>query len=138
MSGSGHKEDDRKVEIFDGSDASQYRRWRRRAELHLLALPTTFNKERWGPKLLEWVSGEVEELLEDISAEKLREEDGYTLVFKALDDKYRDLKQDEMHRALREYFYNPSQSKVLENQGHISPYLIFGIIGVYMGSDLDF
>ena len=28
------------------------------------------------------------------------------MVFKALDEKYKDVKQDEMHKALREYSYN--------------------------------
>ena len=37
---------------------------------------------------------------------ELTKEDGYVKVFKAMDEKYKDLKQDEMHKALREYFYN--------------------------------
>ena len=102
MSGSGTKDDDRKLETFDGSDPSAYRRWRRRAELHLLALPSTFTKERWGPKLLEYVSGEAEDLLEDIPMADLTKDDGHMRVFKVLDEKYKDLKQDEMHKALRE------------------------------------
>ena len=69
------------------------------------ALPTTFSKERWGPKLLEYVQGEAEELFEDVSLDKLTSEDGHVLVFQILDEKYQELKQDEMHRALKEYFY---------------------------------
>ena len=38
---------------------------------------------------------------------ELTKEDGWLRkVFKAMDEKYKDLKQDEMHKALREYFYN--------------------------------
>ena len=56
MSGTGGKDDDnKKLEVFDGSEPATYKRWRRRAELHLRALPLTFSTERWGPKLLEYV-----------------------------------------------------------------------------------
>ena len=107
MSGTGGKDDDnKKIEVFNWSDPPVYKRWRRRAELHLRALPLTFSKERWGPKLLEYVQGEAQELFEDASIEMLTEEDGYLLVFQMLDEKqYKELKQDELHKSLREYFY---------------------------------
>ena len=88
MGGTG-KDDEyhKKLDTFDGTDPASYRRWRRRAELHLRALPTTFSKERWGPKLLEYVQGEAEELFEDVSLDKLTSEDGHVLVFQILDEK---------------------------------------------------
>ena len=54
--------------------------------------------------LLEHVTGEAADLLEAIPMTELTKEDGYVKVFKAMDEKYKDLKQDEMHKALREYF----------------------------------
>jgi hypothetical protein len=46
------KEDDRaKLEKFDGTDPSAYKRWRRKAELMFLALPNNFQKNRSVPKL---------------------------------------------------------------------------------------
>ena len=38
------------LEPFDGSDPSAYRRWRRRAQLMLAALPTTVGKGQAGGK----------------------------------------------------------------------------------------
>ncbi|CAE7603031.1 unnamed protein product [Symbiodinium sp. CCMP2592] len=103
----GDKDDgrDRKLEIFDGSNPANYKKWRRRAELHLLSLPSTFSKEKWGPKLLEYVHGEAEETLEDLSIEKITKEDGYKQILAILDDKYKERQQDELHHALKEYFY---------------------------------
>ena len=46
------KEEDRaKLEKFDGTDPSAYKRWRRKAELMFLALPNNFQKSRSVPKL---------------------------------------------------------------------------------------
>ena len=54
------KDDERpKLEKFDGSMPASYRRWRRKAELMLLALPNTFTKERWGAKVMEYLAGEI-------------------------------------------------------------------------------
>ena len=106
---SGLKEEDHKrLEAFDGTDTSLYKKWRRRAELYLMALPTTFPKERWGAKLVEHLRGEAEECVEDLPLEKIMAEDGYKTVFSILDEKYQNLKEDEMHQALREYFYTVS------------------------------
>jgi hypothetical protein len=91
------KEEDRaKLEKFDGTDPSAYKRWRRKAELMLLALPNTFEKSRWGPKLCEYVSGEAEELIEDISVADLCKEGGYKDVLDALDQKYSKRKEEEV------------------------------------------
>ena len=94
-----------RLEVFDGSNPSGYRKWRRRAELYLLALPSNYSKERWGPKLLEFIQGEAEEALEDLSIEKVTAETGYKDIFSILDDKYKELQQESLHRGLKEYFY---------------------------------
>lgn len=100
------KEEDRtKLEKFDGSDASTYRKWRRKAELMLLTLPTTFEKSRWGPKLCEYIAGEAEELVEHISIQDLCKENGYKLVLRALDEKYAKRKEEEAQFYLKEYLY---------------------------------
>ena len=100
------KEEDRaKLEKFDGTDPSAYKRWRRKAELMLLALPNTFEKSRWGPKLCEYVSGEAEELIEDISVADLCKEGGYKDMLDALDQKYSKRKEEEVQHYLKEYFY---------------------------------
>ena len=43
--------------------------------------------------------------MEDLPLEKIMAEDGYKTVFSILDEKYQNLKEDEMFQALREYFY---------------------------------
>eukprot|EP00435_Cladocopium_sp_Y103_P023289 s3061_g5.t1 len=98
-------EDKVRLERFDGTEPAVYKRWRRKAELMLLALPTTFEKTRWGPKLCEFISGEAEELVEHLTVEELCKEDGYQKVFEALDEKYQKRKQEEAQTYLREYFY---------------------------------
>ena len=50
-------------------------------------------------------SGEAWELLESIPIKDIIAEDGYELVFKTLDGKYAERAQDELQRALREFFY---------------------------------
>ncbi|CAE7879526.1 GIP, partial [Symbiodinium microadriaticum] len=75
------------------------------AELMLLALPTTYTKDRWGAKLLEYVSGEAEEVCEGLALEKITKEDGHKLIFDALDGRYRELEKEALHNHLHEYFY---------------------------------
>ena len=48
-----------RIDRFDGTDPSQYRRWRRRARLMLAFLPTTVPKEKYGPRLMEFIKGET-------------------------------------------------------------------------------
>ena len=50
MSGPGKEDERPKLERFDGSQPSSYRRWRRKAELMLLALPNTYTKDQMGCK----------------------------------------------------------------------------------------
>ena len=94
-----------KLEKFDGTEPGVYKRWRRKAELMLLALPSTVDKTKWGPKLCEFVAGEAEELIEHPSIAELCKEDGYKAVLKALDEKYLSRKQEELQKYLKEYFY---------------------------------
>ncbi|CAE7801864.1 rluD [Symbiodinium sp. CCMP2592] len=104
MSGSRDEERPR-LERFDGSDPASYRKWRRRAELMLLALPSTVSKDRWGPKLCEYLTGEAEEACEGITVAKLTGDDGYKLIFEVLDSRYGDLEQDVMQKYLSEFFF---------------------------------
>ncbi|CAE7214180.1 unnamed protein product [Symbiodinium sp. CCMP2592] len=99
------KDEGSRLERYDGSMPATYRKWRRKAEIMLMALPTTYPKEKWGARLMEYVGGEAEEVVETISMEKVTKEDGYTLVFAALDDKYKELDKDALHKHRTEYFY---------------------------------
>ena len=110
MSGSGARDDDRvsKLEVFSGASPQEYKRWRRKAELHLLGLPSTVGKAKRGPRLLESLSGEAWELLENVPISDIIKEDGHDLVFRTLDGKYKETQQDELQRALKEYFYQSS------------------------------
>ncbi|CAE7255665.1 unnamed protein product [Symbiodinium sp. CCMP2592] len=102
------RDDGPKLERFDGTQPATYRKWRRKAELMLMALPNTYSKEKWGAKLMEQLSGEAEEVCEAIPVEKLIKEGGHELVLKALDDKYKELDKDALHKHLTEYFYGVS------------------------------
>ena len=105
----GTKEDDvskkQTLEVFDGTQASEYRRWRRRAELYLQGLPTTVPEKKWGARLMEHLAGEAEELMEQLPIEKIIDDDGYKNVLSLLDDKYKELDGHELQRVLKEYFY---------------------------------
>ena len=78
-----------RLERFDGSDPSLYKRWRRRAALMIISLPNTYPAEKYGPKLVEFLSGEAELAVEHIPIEDLAKSGGERLVFKALDERYR-------------------------------------------------
>ena len=86
---SGSRDEDRptKLEVFNGT-THEYKRWRRKAELHLLGLPSNVGKTKWGARLLEALSGEPWELLESMSIKDITEEDGYEKIFQTLDAKY--------------------------------------------------
>ncbi|CAE7833538.1 rluD [Symbiodinium sp. KB8] len=105
MSGTSKEEERPRLERFDGTKPSEYRRWRRKAELMLLALPTTFTKDRWGAKVLEYLAGEAEEVCENSPLEKIVKEDGHKLVFEGLDGKHKELQKDALHKHLTEYFF---------------------------------
>ena len=59
------------LDVFDGSNAGDYRRWRRRAELYLRGLATTVPEKKRGARRLEHLSGEAEELMEHLPLEKI-------------------------------------------------------------------
>ena len=102
-------EDDGKkgtLDVFDGTRPSEYRRWRRRAELYLMGLPTNVPERKWGARLLEHLSGEAEELLEQLPIEKIAKDKGYEEIFDLLDEKYKELAKDELQRVMKEYFYS--------------------------------
>ncbi|CAE7199062.1 RE1 [Symbiodinium sp. CCMP2592] len=105
MSGAGKEEERPKLERFDGTQPSTYKKWRRKAMLMLMALPTTYTKDRWGAKLMEYLAGEAEEVCEALPIEKLVKEGGHDLVFEALDAKYKELQKDALHKHLTEYFF---------------------------------
>ncbi|CAE7889512.1 unnamed protein product, partial [Symbiodinium necroappetens] len=105
MSGPGKDEERPRLERFDGSQPSTYRRWRRKAELMLLALPNTYTKDRWGAKLLEYVGGEAEEVCEALPLDKITKDGGHTLILEALDERYKELQKEALHNHLQEYFY---------------------------------
>lgn len=102
----GTRDEDRpsKLETFSGS-TQEYKRWRRKAELHLLGLPSNVGKTKWGPRLLDALSGEPWDLLESLSIKDITAEEGYKTIFSTLDAKYAERAEDELQRALREYFY---------------------------------
>lgn len=93
-----------RLEKFDGSDPSAYKKWRRRAELMLISLPSTYGVEKLGPRLMEYVTGEAELAVEHVSVEDLAKANGQQLVFQALDERYKPLAKDDMNEALTEYF----------------------------------
>ena len=83
----------------------EYRRWRRRAELYLLGLPTNVPEKKWGARLIEHLTGEAGEVVEFMSIEEITKDNGWKLVFKALDEKYKELDKHELQRVMKEYFY---------------------------------
>ena len=95
-----------KLDRFDGSDASLYKRWRRRAQLMLMALPNTIPEERYGPKLMEYLTGEAEYAVEHISIADLSQAGGADKIFEALDERFAPLQKDLMSEALQEYFFD--------------------------------
>ncbi|CAK9019993.1 unnamed protein product [Durusdinium trenchii] len=97
-----------RLERFDGSDPSLYKRWRRRAALMIIGLPNTYPAEKHGPKLIEFLAGEAELAVEHIPVEDLAKSGGEKLVFKALDDRFKPLEKDDMNEALKEFFFETS------------------------------
>ena len=84
-----------KLDKFDGSDPTTF---------DAVGF-TSFEKTRWGPKLMEYITGVAEELLEHIKIEEMCKETGYQLLLKALDEKYLERAQEEIQKYLQEYFY---------------------------------
>lgn len=98
--------DDRsRMESFDGSDPGAYRRWKRRAQLMLAALPSTVSEAKYGPRLMEHIKGEAEILLERIEVTELTQKGGDKLIWQILDEKYGPQPRDLMQLALKGFFY---------------------------------
>ena len=105
MSAASRDDERPKLDRFDGSDVAAYRKWRRKAELMLMALPSTIGKEKWGAKLCEYLHGEAEEVAEGVELEKVMSEGGHKLIFNLLDARYGDLETDALQKYLNEYFF---------------------------------
>ena len=96
------------LEAFDGHDPSANRKWKRRTQLMLAALPNTIPKEKLGPRLMQYIKGEAELVCEAIAVEKLCAEGGDKLVLELLDEKYGPQPTDLLCTALKEFFYELS------------------------------
>lgn len=94
-----------KLEVFDGKDPSLYRLWKRRAQLLLASLPSTISKEKYGPKLMSYIGGEAENLLESLEIEKICSDGGDKLIWTVLDEKYGQRQIDMMQENLKYFFY---------------------------------
>lgn len=100
------REDRPKLEIFDGSDPSNYRAWKRRAKLMIAGLPSTVSSSKFGARLMEFVKGEAEALLETVDVEEIIKDGGDKAVFAILDEKYLPQPRDLLQNALKGYFYD--------------------------------
>ena len=94
------------LETFTGVDPMSYKLWRRKAQLMLASLPTTIGKEKHGAKLMQFVSGEAESLLETLDIEEICKTGGDKKVLEILDEKYMPRPRDLLHVALKTYFYD--------------------------------
>ena len=103
-----------KLDIFDGTDPSTYRQWKRRAQLMLASLPSTISDKKFGPKLMGFITGEAEALLESLPVEKIWQEKGEEEIWKLLDEKYLpqtiDLLQESMKLFFQELQVKPGES----------------------------
>ena len=104
--GSGLESAQPRLERFDGSDPSLYKRWRRRAALSLISLPSTYGSTKLGPKLMEYLGGEAELAVEHLKIEDLAREGGEKRIFEVLDERYKPLEKDDMNDALKEFFFD--------------------------------
>ena len=93
-----------KLEIFDGTDTSTYRQWKRRAQMMLASLPSTVNEKKFGPKLMGLIAGEAEALLESLPVEKICNENGHNLIWEMLDEKYLPQTIDLLQEAMKLFF----------------------------------
>ena len=95
-----------KLDSFDGSDPGAYRLWKRRARLMLAGFPSTVNERKHGARLMEFIKGEAETLLETIDIEILTKEGGDKSIFAMLDEKYLPQPRDLLQSALKGFFYD--------------------------------
>lgn len=106
MAGASEEESGKgKLDVFDGSRPSEYRLWKRRAQLMLACLPSTIAETKHAAKLLSYIGGEAEHLLEHLPVEKLCSEGGVKLVWEVLDEKYGDQPIDLLQESMRTFFH---------------------------------
>lgn len=94
-----------RLEVFDGAHPEKYRMWKRRAQLMLASLPTTITEKKHGPKLMSYIAGEAEVLLEGIEVAKICSEDGAKAIWEVLDEKYGPQQIDLLQEAMKTYFH---------------------------------
>ena len=112
-----HADDSKpRLEVFGGTDPSAYRLWKRRSQLLIGGLPTTVPEKKHGPRLMEFIKGEAEMLLECIPVEDLMNEGGAKRIWEVLDEKYLPQPRDLLQQALKNFFYDlqvkPSETYV--------------------------
>ena len=105
--GEGGKDKGR-LEVFDGTQPLSYRTWKRRAQLMLASLPSTIKKEQHGPKLMGYIGGEAEALLEQLEIEGICAENGDKAIWAILDDKYNPQPVDLLQSSLKTFFHELS------------------------------
>ena len=97
-----------RLDCFDGTDPGAYKSWKRRAMLMIAGLPSTISAEKHGARLMEYVKGEAEALLEQIEVEDIVKEGGDKKIWAILDDKYLPQPRDLLQQALKGFFYELS------------------------------
>ena len=91
-----------RLERFDGSDLTTYKRWKRRAAVMLISLPSTHAANKLGLKPMEFVTGDAV-AVEHLKVEDIAKTGGEQEIFRVLDERYMPLEKDDMSEALSEY-----------------------------------
>ena len=89
-----------------GTKPGEYRLWKRRAQLMIAGLPSTVSEKKYGPRLMEFIKGEAETLLENISVEDLMKTGGDERIWEILDEKYGPQPRDLLQHAMKNFFYD--------------------------------
>ena len=71
----------------------------------IASLPSTINEKKYGPKLMGFISGEAESLLESLDIDKLCSEGGDKLIWQVLDEKYGPQQIDLLQEAMKRFFH---------------------------------
>lgn len=99
-------EEKTRIDIFDGTKPGGDRLWKRRAQLMIAGLPSTVSDKKYGPRLMEFIKGEAETLLESISVEDLTKTGGDVRIWEVLDEKYGPQPRDLLQHAMKNFFYD--------------------------------